>query len=126
MCSRKFTYYSHVFQEVSKLSIDDQLIDERLQTRVLQMMVTAMANPACESIFTSMTEGETKWRKNFISLALFKVISGHCNVPSSHKKDKALANWVGNVRAHWKKYPVGSPRYIALETLGFRWSTARK
>jgi hypothetical protein len=57
------------------------------------------------------------WKARFLELAAFKVRYLHCNVWANWEHNTALAEWVQ--RQH-KKCDLGSERYMALKTLGFK------
>ena len=61
------------------------------------------------------------WSSMLNQLALYKLNTGHCNVPSSYKEDKALGEWVKLQRAAAKAGRLSPEHREALDGLGFKW-----
>jgi intein-encoded DNA endonuclease-like protein len=62
------------------------------------------------------------WDETYTLLQQFKKREGHCNVPSSHKEDKAnLGTWVSHQRRLKRKEKLEPDRQKRLEEIGIEW-----
>jgi hypothetical protein len=70
---------------------------------------------------------DTMWSLRMEQLSEYKELHGDCNVPSSYKENKQLADWVKSQRKHYHYWQDGQQssltvdRRQALENIGFQW-----
>jgi hypothetical protein len=69
---------------------------------------------------------ETLWEDMFATLAEFKKVHGHCDVPSRWPENLSLANWVGTQRIARNKGTITEDRIKRLDDLGFEWEVRKK
>lgn len=67
---------------------------------------------------------DERWYTNYLELKKYQEVHGHCNVPRSEKKYKALALWIKGQRAVKTKVPEWRMRL--LEEIGFEWRRRAK
>eukprot|EP00526_Cylindrotheca_closterium_P012350 CAMPEP_0113642290 /NCGR_PEP_ID=MMETSP0017_2-20120614/22215_1 /TAXON_ID=2856 /ORGANISM="Cylindrotheca closterium" /LENGTH=473 /DNA_ID=CAMNT_0000553703 /DNA_START=154 /DNA_END=1571 /DNA_ORIENTATION=- /assembly_acc=CAM_ASM_000147 len=91
-------------------------------------------DPVCRKRFAQLEAvgfewevSPNKWQERLNELREYKEANGDCRVPAKYEKNKKLANWVSNMRCHYrdlekKENPVWKNRFAQLEALGFEWA----
>ena len=61
------------------------------------------------------------WKQMYASLAKFKEIYGHCNVPDNFTEIPKLTNWIKYQRVAFEKGTLSNEKVEKLEKLDFLW-----
>jgi hypothetical protein len=62
------------------------------------------------------------WERRFESLVIYKMKTGHCEVPCNYPPDPALPRWITHQRAAKRRGTLDKDRSLRLANLGLRWN----
>jgi len=69
----------------------------------------------------AFSASNVKWMKMYSTLADYKNVNGHCNVPDNWNQNPKLANWVGTQRYRYKQGRLSEYQIQMLQDIGFTW-----